>query len=307
VALGHWAADSYTQHLHQKENKNMKMKTLFAYFFRPDGLDKQPIYVELPPGPPLDGPPFKAAPEPPPFEVSDDLIENDGFPSRQVQKLEDQEPFVWETNDGNFLELRNMATPHLFYTLRMIFNHSVPPAFRVGEFRRRANIDRWPLDYREQAGHEIRGELRKRADLDPWMKGEVQDMVANAAYLDGKVPSWQVAPRIDLRPYTADDLRKMEQIPKKITLLEKLARERQAAAAEQKASRKAKRMKRAAAEQKASRKAKRMKRAVPTDLRGLPGKRCMEHRSYAGIRKSRTDCNACKQVYRARLRRRHSE
>jgi hypothetical protein len=334
VALGHWVADPHTQRLHQKENTTMR--TLFAYFFKPDGLDKQPMgMTEGPtagpgpdnfgaPLPPQERRPFSDDALPPPFDITemeppddliDELISNDGFPSRQFQKLEGQddfrEPFVWETNDGDFLELRNMATPHLFYTLRMIFNHSVPPAFRIGQFRRRANVDRWPLDYREQAGHEIRAELRKRSDLEPWMKGEVQDMVANAAYLEGRPPSWQQV----LRTYaeqdglTADEIRRRlgdlgldadryVPQPTKSFVAETNARiiaHREKRARERRANLK---------EIREMNREKRMRRAVPTDLTGFPDKRCMEHRSYAGIRKPRVDCNACKQVYRARQQKR---
>jgi hypothetical protein len=288
VAFGHWAADPYTQHLHKKGNK---MNKLFAYIFGPQGADKREIQMEIDRREEIEsgfdengvraveesggdetyeklhaqslGAPFGPADDPPPFEP---------FPNRQVQS---GRIFIWETNDGAKLPVTKMATPHLFYTLRMIYNHSVPPAFRVGDFKRRKNVDQWPLDYRVQAGREIRRELESRKDYELWMQFEVKDMLENEKFINSLAPS---PPTINLRPFTEEEIRATiakhgldpdRYVPERVQR-RSLARE------------------------------KRMKRAVVTGLMGFPGKRCMEHRSYAGIRRPRVDCKACGQVYRAR-------
>jgi hypothetical protein len=74
--------------------------------------------------------------------------------------------FKWITSDGDALSPKDMATPHLFYALRMIWNNTVPPVFRIGMFRRRSAVGTWPIDYVVQAVDELRKELNTRDDLD---------------------------------------------------------------------------------------------------------------------------------------------
>src|SRR5437762_14379094 len=77
-----------------------------------------------------------------------------------------------------------MATEHLFYTLRMLYNHSVPPVFRVGQFKRHPNVFKWPLDYKTQAGQAMRAAFNKRNDIEDWMRNELDDMERNAEFLE---------------------------------------------------------------------------------------------------------------------------
>ncbi len=90
--------------------------------------------------------------------------------------------FVWETDDGDLLFLSEMATRHLFFALRMLFNHSVPPAFRIGTFKRHDRVFGWPADYREQAIRLIFHELTEhREELDSDVQAELDDIQRNAA------------------------------------------------------------------------------------------------------------------------------
>jgi hypothetical protein len=103
-------------------------------------------------------------------------------------RIKQSEPgrFVWETDDGDFLCLSEMATKHLFYTLRMLFNHSVPPVFRIGwcPKNRHEGVFDWPADYREQAIRKIYHELTEhRSDLDPDLQEELDDMERNATVI----------------------------------------------------------------------------------------------------------------------------
>ena len=102
------------------------------------------------------------------------------FTNRQVQK---QMPFVWETSKGEMICPRDMATPHLFNAFRMLFNHSVPPAFRVGTFKRRSEVNQWPAGYRIQASIAIETELAEREDIESWMRNELQDICDNTKFL----------------------------------------------------------------------------------------------------------------------------
>lgn len=208
------------------------------------------------------------------------------FPNRQPMTGE----FVWHTDAGEDIKPRKMATAHIFYTLRMIWNHRCPPALRVGQFIRRGPIHRWPREYVAQAVHALRAELRRRRDVEQWMKDELADIGRNARFLRLVANAGRrivCEPKESFLDYAIGDLdlaKRCEQAA--ATAVEPLLSPRE--------------------DRRAKRKAKRMRRAVDTDKLGFPGKRCMEHRSYYGIRRPRVDCRACKQVFNARKARRRT-
>lgn len=90
------------------------------------------------------------------------------------------ENFVWITHKRKLMRPRNMATPHLFYTVRMLFNHSVAPCFRVGQFIRYKDVPTWTLQYKRAAAVAMLTELSKREDLDSEDQHELDDMNENA-------------------------------------------------------------------------------------------------------------------------------
>lgn len=75
-------------------------------------------------------------------------------------------PFLWISHKGEAHYVTDMATPHLFYSLRMLWNNTVPPAFRVGKFKRYSDIPNWSKDYVQRAINELSTELAARSDLD---------------------------------------------------------------------------------------------------------------------------------------------
>jgi hypothetical protein len=119
-----------------------------------------------------------------PFELLLDerivLEPKQNFVNRQEQK---GRWFLWETHDGERMLLTKMATGHIFNAFRMLFNHTVPPAFRVGEFVRRGDVPFWPMNYITQAMAAFRVEFLSRDDIEPWMKHEMDDMHKNAEHL----------------------------------------------------------------------------------------------------------------------------
>lgn len=136
------------------------------------------------------------------------------YPDRWVQP---GNLFVWQTNDGHFLPPKDMKTPHVFYTLRMLFNHSVPPAFRVGEFKRRKHVDEWPLAYRVQASNAMQDELSTREDVEDWMRHEMNDMALNNVFIQSALSGVQ---RVSLQDYKLNesDLNVIsDQLTRKIT------------------------------------------------------------------------------------------
>jgi hypothetical protein len=89
--------------------------------------------------------------------------------------------FYWIDKKGRSHRPKDMATPYLFYSLRMLFNNTVSPVFRVAqdEFIRYNDVKTWPLSYIERAGEELLKELRKRNDLDTEHRNQLNDILAN--------------------------------------------------------------------------------------------------------------------------------
>lgn len=89
------------------------------------------------------------------------------------QELQKSAGFVWRTHKGVDMRPCDMATPHLFYSLRMIWNNVVPPAFRVGKFKRYNDVGEWTDVYLEQATNALLTELLTRED-------EVDEVVSDS-------------------------------------------------------------------------------------------------------------------------------
>lgn len=91
-------------------------------------------------------------------------------------------PWVWRTHDGMRLTPDQMKTTHLFYTLRMIWNHRMPAEAHVGY-----NVKRWnltmPDSYLAEAIVRMADVLSRRSDLPSWMQRELNQM---AAYFERK-------------------------------------------------------------------------------------------------------------------------
>lgn len=101
-------------------------------------------------------------------------------PEDPARTIQEGGRFVWETDEGDLLFLSEMATQHLFFALRMLFNHSVPPAFRVGTFKRHDKVFGWSADYRGQAIRVMFHELVSHRELDADIQAELNDIQANA-------------------------------------------------------------------------------------------------------------------------------
>lgn len=46
--------------------------------------------------------------------------------------------FIWTTQEGERIPVERMKSSHLFYTIRMIFNHSAPPVYQIPGCKRYA-------------------------------------------------------------------------------------------------------------------------------------------------------------------------
>jgi hypothetical protein len=86
--------------------------------------------------------------------------------------------FVWYTHTGEALDVEDMATPHVFYALRMVWNHSVPQILKVGDGPNYPDVRRWSEAYRKAAIDTLANELAQREDeLLPDLRMELFEMV----------------------------------------------------------------------------------------------------------------------------------
>lgn len=76
------------------------------------------------------------------------------------------QPFIWVTHNGRSCLPSQMATPHLFHAIRMIFNHSVPAYYRIPGVKHYADVPHWNREYKIQALNELQKELESRKDYE---------------------------------------------------------------------------------------------------------------------------------------------
>lgn len=86
-------------------------------------------------------------------------------PTKQLQTFAEQHPatdFKWRDRHHKFHAVKDMATRHLFYTLRMIWNHTMPETAQFHPFQR-YSFGRFYTDaYMQDAIRAIVAELGRR-------------------------------------------------------------------------------------------------------------------------------------------------
>lgn len=80
------------------------------------------------------------------------------------------ESFKWKDKKGNFHSPKDMSTQHLFFTFRMIWNHTAPEDMRIEPYQRYSFDDFYTAEYIADAIRAISSELSKREDLKPYFK-----------------------------------------------------------------------------------------------------------------------------------------
>lgn len=93
--------------------------------------------------------------------------------------------FRWTTHDGREFRPRDMATTHLFNSIKMLYNNTVPPAFRVGEFRRWKDVATWDPEYLQEAMGELASEFESRTDNRDYLD-LYREMGSNARFMLGQ-------------------------------------------------------------------------------------------------------------------------
>lgn len=88
-----------------------------------------------------------------------------------------QTPFIWTTQTGERIPVTKMRSSHLFYVVRMIFNHTVPPTLQIAGCQRYDGPQRWPMARRLESVKAMLEELARRPnDLPPWMYAQLEHM-----------------------------------------------------------------------------------------------------------------------------------
>lgn len=90
----------------------------------------------------------------------------------------DPNTFKWRDRCGREHFLKDMSTTHLFYTLRMIWNHSMPADAQVGiDIKRYSFPPFYTHTYMMQACTLIFEELSTRTNLPVHLRKELTQMV----------------------------------------------------------------------------------------------------------------------------------
>lgn len=76
--------------------------------------------------------------------------------------------FIWRDKDGFGHLISNMETRHLFYVLRMVWNHSAPENLKIEPYQRYNFGSHYTASYMKDAVLNISNELQTRKDLTPY-------------------------------------------------------------------------------------------------------------------------------------------
>lgn len=89
------------------------------------------------------------------------------------------EPFKWRDAEGDFWSPADMETRHVFYTVRMIWNHAVPEDMRVGRNVRLYRFGKFYTHaYMKAAVLNLGKEVLTRNDLLPSQRRELGQIAA---------------------------------------------------------------------------------------------------------------------------------
>lgn len=95
--------------------------------------------------------------------------------SRQPTDID--KPWMWRDRQGQFHRPQDMATRHLFYTLRMIWNHSMPLPARLLPYKSYEFTQFYTNSYMQTAVGRLTRELATRRDITPSWKRDLEHMI----------------------------------------------------------------------------------------------------------------------------------
>jgi hypothetical protein len=96
------------------------------------------------------------------------------------------ETFKWKDKDDNFHNPQDMHTRHIFFTLRMIWNHIAPHEMRIEPYKRYRFGKFYTAEYIKESIKVLYAELRTRNDLTPYFKKCLEIIRIHANALCGR-------------------------------------------------------------------------------------------------------------------------
>ena len=85
-------------------------------------------------------------------------------------------PILWQTMEGERLFFEEMRTTHLFFSLRMLFNHTSPPKYVIPGCKV-YDMSRITIEQRTQGAACLLDELATRTDLSAKWREQLDYMV----------------------------------------------------------------------------------------------------------------------------------
>lgn len=102
----------------------------------------------------------------------------------KVRDITDSEyyPLYWETQEGVSMTFESMQTTHLFYALRMIYNHYVPEPYRIRPYTK-YNLTCISAEQWRKAAQCMAKELSLRSDLPGKLQQQLNYIIATVQRL----------------------------------------------------------------------------------------------------------------------------
>ena len=100
-------------------------------------------------------------------------------------------PFIWKTRDNQYFSVKEMNTMHMFHTLVMIWNHSVPEPYKFRSFKEYVFGPHYSNEYMAQAVGAMLLELSQRDDLPGPQQFKLAKIIkmAQSLYDQKEIPS----------------------------------------------------------------------------------------------------------------------
>ena len=92
-------------------------------------------------------------------------------------KKEIKSHFKWRTRNNEFILPEEMETRHLFFTIRMIWNHSAPANLKLNPYHKYRFNSFYTSSYMKEAVENMIKELKKRKDVKLRWKYDLAHMI----------------------------------------------------------------------------------------------------------------------------------
>ncbi|RLC88494.1 MAG: hypothetical protein DRJ03_02485 [Chloroflexi bacterium] len=92
---------------------------------------------------------------------------------KDITNMKEVTNFRWRTRKGVFVQPANMETRHLFFTLRMIWNHSAPEEMHLHPFQKYEFTEYYTVAYMRKAVRACVIELKRRTDLTHYYESQL--------------------------------------------------------------------------------------------------------------------------------------